>query len=607
MSGKKKESKKEEETRWKSGGWASVSWRRKDPEPETKQSGTGSDKFWKPSAPSARAIITANLVNVLTPNDRIPKIISGTDKPATTITSTLTSKTPTSSTPSKPTPPSMQAILKHPHTFPFPSSSMSGTRFKKRSPVIEVILRIMLTRNTIGNPSGLKSVQEPALIQLHCPKLIKCCLSATTSNRGVGESDNGNILLGLIPPISTGCPAQAPCLFHKRFPARPFNKDSDSEIVDFLEDEGAVMSPNVSQQSQWNEQTSEERSHLREHQKSEVLQPAGSSQEQSPKPSHDDCAEQLCHLDDSDLPGLYAGTLLVGRDASTRGRPWSFRRQPRLRKLLENSPKHRHRSHTISACVNGDQEQQCTMISADQTHVVAAHNETNLCGYDSYLHQTICAAVASAKHVTLHGVVLGGALTALPSATKKNIRMHHTTALPTAASERPSPTSGTYSPTTTVVTKTRNLMIVRCSPTLRRFIAKSTARVSKNKKIRPGRHAAGRRGEAAEGAGEEESCPSKFKYRILTKGERPFNRPRFINDSLHYSYSCSNYPNPFTFAADELIFDEVVHLLSNGKSLAERSTTGDVAPELIARSTTALSPPVTRYSLAALGLLRLAS
>ncbi|KAL9704326.1 hypothetical protein quinque_007844 [Culex quinquefasciatus] len=85
-----------------------------------------------------------------------------------------------------------------------------------------------------------------------------------------------------------------------------------------------------------------------------------------------------------------------------------------LRKLLENSPKHRHRSHTISACVNGDQEQQCTMIGADQTHVVAAHNETNLCGYDSYLHQTICAAVASAKHATLHGRVLGGALTALP-------------------------------------------------------------------------------------------------------------------------------------------------------------------------------------------------
>ncbi|XP_038105863.1 protein naked cuticle homolog [Culex quinquefasciatus] len=85
-----------------------------------------------------------------------------------------------------------------------------------------------------------------------------------------------------------------------------------------------------------------------------------------------------------------------------------------LRKLLENSPKHRHRSHTISACVNGDQEQQCTMIGADQTHVVAAHNETNLCGYDSYLHQTICAAVASAKHATLHGGVLGGALTALP-------------------------------------------------------------------------------------------------------------------------------------------------------------------------------------------------
>uniref|UniRef100_A0A1S4J4X7 Protein naked cuticle homolog n=1 Tax=Culex quinquefasciatus TaxID=7176 RepID=A0A1S4J4X7_CULQU len=99
------------------------------------------------------------------------------------------------------------------------------------------------------------------------------------------------------------------------------------------------------------------------------------------------------------------------------------------RKPLENSPKHRHRSHTISARVSGDQQQQCSMIGADQTLVVAAHHETNLCGYDSYLHQTICAATASAKHAALHGGVVanGGVFTALPVATvtPSRILQHH--------------------------------------------------------------------------------------------------------------------------------------------------------------------------------------
>ncbi|EDS28729.1 conserved hypothetical protein [Culex quinquefasciatus] len=68
--------------------------------------------------------------------------------------------------------------------------------------------------------------------------------------------------------------------------------------------------------------------------------------------------------------------------------------------------KHRHRSHTISACFSVDQQPQCTMVGADQTLVVAAHHETNLCGSGSYLHQTICAAAALAKHAALHGGVV---------------------------------------------------------------------------------------------------------------------------------------------------------------------------------------------------------
>lgn len=69
------------------------------------------------------------------------------------------------------------------------------------------------------------------------------------------------------------------------------------------------------------------------------------------------------------------------------------------------------------------------MIGAEQTLVVAAHHEANLCGYDSYLHQTICAAAASAKHAALHGGVVanGGVFTALPVATvtPSRILQHH--------------------------------------------------------------------------------------------------------------------------------------------------------------------------------------
>ncbi|XP_058818655.1 protein naked cuticle homolog [Topomyia yanbarensis] len=98
------------------------------------------------------------------------------------------------------------------------------------------------------------------------------------------------------------------------------------------------------------------------------------------------------------------------------------------RKSSENSPKHRHRSHTISARV-GSGEQCGETVVATQQALIAAH-ETNLCGYDSYLHQTICAA-ASAKHAALHlngGVVAnGGVFTALPVMTSTPNRMlqHH--------------------------------------------------------------------------------------------------------------------------------------------------------------------------------------
>ncbi|XP_055548174.1 protein naked cuticle homolog [Wyeomyia smithii] len=99
------------------------------------------------------------------------------------------------------------------------------------------------------------------------------------------------------------------------------------------------------------------------------------------------------------------------------------------RKALDNSPKHRHRSHTVSARVGGGGEQCGEAVIATQQALMAAH-ETNLCGYDSYLHQTICAA-ATANHAALHlnGTVVGngGVFTALPvlTSTPNRLLQHH--------------------------------------------------------------------------------------------------------------------------------------------------------------------------------------
>uniref|UniRef100_A0A675B3U6 Protein naked cuticle homolog n=1 Tax=Anopheles darlingi TaxID=43151 RepID=A0A675B3U6_ANODA len=88
------------------------------------------------------------------------------------------------------------------------------------------------------------------------------------------------------------------------------------------------------------------------------------------------------------------------------------------RKAMESSPKHRHRSHTIASRV-GDQvffnyhHPTAAAIMAARgvefgatggggtatttalVTLAGGHETTNLCGYDSYLHQTICAAAAN--------------------------------------------------------------------------------------------------------------------------------------------------------------------------------------------------------------------
>ncbi|KAL9699021.1 hypothetical protein quinque_002462 [Culex quinquefasciatus] len=66
------------------------------------------------------------------------------------------------------------------------------------------------------------------------------------------------------------------------------------------------------------------------------------------------------------------------RDSMVKNSLW----QP-PKKFTKASPPVATRYRPASA---GDQHQQCTTVGADQKLAVAAHHETNLCGYDSYLH-----------------------------------------------------------------------------------------------------------------------------------------------------------------------------------------------------------------------------
>uniref|UniRef100_A0A182W8Z0 Protein naked cuticle homolog n=1 Tax=Anopheles minimus TaxID=112268 RepID=A0A182W8Z0_9DIPT len=129
------------------------------------------------------------------------------------------------------------------------------------------------------------------------------------------------------------------------------------------------------------------------------------------------------------------------------------------RKAIESSPKHRHRSHTIASRV-GDQvffnyhhptaaalmaanngttvaaelgAAQATTASTTTTALFAiAGHETNLCGYDSYLHKTICAAAnggASAASMQLAAAhttaALNGGVPALATSTPNRLLQQH--------------------------------------------------------------------------------------------------------------------------------------------------------------------------------------
>uniref|UniRef100_A0A182MIV0 Protein naked cuticle homolog n=1 Tax=Anopheles culicifacies TaxID=139723 RepID=A0A182MIV0_9DIPT len=129
------------------------------------------------------------------------------------------------------------------------------------------------------------------------------------------------------------------------------------------------------------------------------------------------------------------------------------------RKAIESSPKHRHRSHTIASRV-GDQvffnyhhPTAAALMAANNGSTVAAElggvqaatasttttalfaiagHETNLCGYDSYLHKTICAAAngggnaASMQLAAAHTTAaLNGGVQALATSTPNRLLQQH--------------------------------------------------------------------------------------------------------------------------------------------------------------------------------------
>ncbi|XP_058125977.1 protein naked cuticle homolog [Anopheles ziemanni] len=132
------------------------------------------------------------------------------------------------------------------------------------------------------------------------------------------------------------------------------------------------------------------------------------------------------------------------------------------RKAMESSPKHRHRSHTIASRVgdqvflnyhhhpallaaNGALPPNLATELAGGTHIAAANtalvsmvaatgHEANLCGYDSYLHQTICAAAnggggnttATAIHLAAAAAhTTAAAIQPLTTSTPNRMLHHH--------------------------------------------------------------------------------------------------------------------------------------------------------------------------------------
>uniref|UniRef100_A0A182NAU2 Protein naked cuticle homolog n=1 Tax=Anopheles dirus TaxID=7168 RepID=A0A182NAU2_9DIPT len=139
--------------------------------------------------------------------------------------------------------------------------------------------------------------------------------------------------------------------------------------------------------------------------------------------------------------------------------------QPNRKAIESSSPKHRHRSHTIASRV-GDQvffnyhhptaaalmaANNGTTVAAElgggaqaaATHttttttalvaMAAAGHEANLCGYDSYLHKTICAAAngggaATAMHLAAAhttAAALNGGVQAIATSTPNRLLQHH--------------------------------------------------------------------------------------------------------------------------------------------------------------------------------------
>uniref|UniRef100_A0A182KAP5 Protein naked cuticle homolog n=1 Tax=Anopheles christyi TaxID=43041 RepID=A0A182KAP5_9DIPT len=135
------------------------------------------------------------------------------------------------------------------------------------------------------------------------------------------------------------------------------------------------------------------------------------------------------------------------------------------RKAIDSSPKHRHRSHTIASRV-GDQvffnyhhPTAAALMAANNGATIAADfggaqatattttalvamagHEANLCGYDSYLHKTICAAangsgggggasaamhLGATAHATTTTAAMNGGVHVLATSTPNRLLQHH--------------------------------------------------------------------------------------------------------------------------------------------------------------------------------------
>lgn len=99
-----------------------------------------------------------------------------------------------------------------------------------------------------------------------------------------------------------------------------------------------------------------------------------------------------------------------------------------FRKSVETPTKHRNRSHVVTTKVI-DAINQASVAPKNTTNINGTHHESNLCGYDSFLHATICTDAKNRVHLSASPMVITGP-NRLSHHHKNRIRAkHHTNAI----------------------------------------------------------------------------------------------------------------------------------------------------------------------------------